>query len=149
MALDPANIGREFISDQTYLVGREKVREFARAVGELSPLCHDVVAARAAGYADVVASTTFPIAITLEIVGDFVTDPAVGLDWSRVVHGDQRFAYSRPIVAGDELQVTTVIEDIKAIAGNDMITVRSDLTASNGEQVAQVWTSLVARGEAA
>lgn len=149
MALDPANIGREFVSDQTYLVGREKVREFARAVGEISPLCHDVAAARAAGYADVVASSTFPIAITLEIVGDFVTDPAVGLDWSRVVHGDQRFAYSRPIVAGDELTVTTVIEDIKAIAGNDMITVRSDLRDAAGAPIAQVWTSLVARGEAA
>jgi acyl dehydratase len=149
VALDAANIGKSFVSDQTYLVGREKVREFARAVGETSPLCHDVAAARAAGYADVVASTTFPIAITLEIVGDFVTDPAVGLDWSRVVHGDQRFAYSRPVVAGDELTVTTVIEDIKAIAGNDMITVRSDLNDATGAQVAQVWTSLVARGDAA
>lgn len=149
MALDPANIGKSFVSDQTYLVGREKVREFARAVGEISPLCHDVAAAQAAGYADVVASTTFPIAITLEIVGDFVTDPAVGLDWSRVVHGDQRFAYERPIVAGDELTVTTVIEDIKAIAGNDMITVRSDLSDAAGAAVAQVWTTLVARGDAA
>lgn len=149
MALDAANVGRSFVSDQTYLVGREKVREFARAVGETSPLCHDVAAAREAGFADVVASTTFPIAITLEIVGDFVTDPSVGLDWSRVVHGDQRFAYSRPIVAGDELSVTTVIEDIKAIAGNDMITVRSDLNDAAGAQVAQVWTSLVARGDAA
>jgi acyl dehydratase len=149
VALDPANIGKSFVSDQTYLVGREKVREFARAVGEISRLCHDVAAAQAAGYADVVASTTFPIAITLEIVGDFVTDPAVGLDWSRVVHGDQRFAYQRPIVAGDELTVTTVIEDIKAIAGNDMITVRSDLSDAAGAAVAQVWTSLVARGDAA
>jgi acyl dehydratase len=148
VALDPANIGRRFESDQTYLVGREKVREFARAVGETSPLCHDVNAARAAGYADVVASTTFPIAITLEIVGTFVTDPAVGLDWSRVVHGDQRFEYIAPVVAGDELSVTTEIEDIKAIAGNDMITVRSDLIR-HGDVIAKVWTSLVARGEAA
>ena len=148
MALDPANIGRKFESGQTYLVGREKIREFARAVGETNPLCHDPLAARAAGYSDVVASTTFPIAITLEIVGDFVTDPAVGLDWSRVVHGDQRFEYRSPIVAGDELSVATEIEDIKAIAGNDMITVRSDLVRHN-EVVASVWTSLVARGEAA
>jgi acyl dehydratase len=148
MALDPANVGKTFKSDQTYLVGREKVREFARAVGEISPLCHDVAAAKAAGYADVVASTTFPIAITLEIVGDFVTDPAVGLDWSRVVHGEQKFSYNRPIVAGDELSVTTVIEDIKAMAGNDMITVRSDLADTSGEVIAEVTTLLVARGDA-
>lgn len=148
MALDPANVGKTFKSDQTYLVGREKVREFARAVGETSPLCHDVAAAKAAGYADVVASTTFPIAITLEIVGDFVTDPAVGLDWSRVVHGEQKFSYNRPIVAGDELSVTTIIEDIKAMAGNDMITVRSDLADTSGEVIAEVTTLLVARGDA-
>ena len=147
MALDPANIGRSFISDKSYLVGREKIREFARAVGELSPICHDVHEAKAAGYNDVVASPTFPIAITLEIMGETVTDPSVGLDWSRVVHGDQRFAYVRPIVAGDELSVTTVIEDIKTMAGNDMVTLRGDLADASGALVSQVWTTLVARGE--
>ena len=147
MALDPANIGRSFTSQKSYLVGREKVREFARAVGELSPLCHDLKAAKAAGYSDVVASPTFPIAITLEIMGDTVTDPSVGLDWSRVVHGEQRFAYVRPIVAGDELTVTTVIEDIKTMAGNDMVTLRGDLADVSGALVSQVWTTLVARGE--
>ena len=148
MALDPANVGKTFTSNQTYLVGREKVREFARAVGEASPLCHDVKAARAAGYSDVVAPTTFPIAITLEIVGDFVTSDEVGLDWSRVVHSEQKFLYHRPIVAGDEFAVTSVIEDIKAIAGNDMIAVRSDLHDATGVVVAEVTTSLVARGDA-
>jgi len=149
VAIDPANIGRSFNSGKTYLVGREKVREFARAVGETSPLCHDLAAANAAGFTDVVASPTFPIAITLEIMGDAVTDPSVGLDWSRVVHGEQRFAYSRPIVAGDELSVTTVIEDIKVMAGNDMVTLRGDLTDIHGKPVGQVWTTLVARGDAA
>lgn len=148
MALDAANVGKTFTSQQTYLVGREKVREFARAVGENSPLCHDVAAAQAAGYKDVVASTTFPIAITLEVVGDFVTDPSVGLDWSRVVHSEQKFVYHRPIVAGDELSVTSVIEEIKAIAGNDMISVRSDLSDASGVVIAEVTTSLVARGDA-
>ena len=147
MALDPANIGRSFVSDKTYLVGREKVREFSRSVGETSPLCHDVAAAQAAGYLDVVAPPTFPIAITLEIMGDTATDPSVGLDWSRVVHGEQRFSYARPIVAGDQLSVTTIIEDIKAMAGNDMVTLRGDLSNSAGDVVAQVWTTLVARGE--
>jgi acyl dehydratase len=69
------------------------------------------------------------------------------LDWSRVVHGEQRFAYVRPIVAGDQLSVTTVIEDIKAMAGNDMVTLRGDLSDIAGVVVAQVWTTLVARGE--
>ena len=145
MALDPQNIGREFTSAEPYLVGREKVREFAAATGETSPLCHDVAAARAAGYADVVAPTTFPIVVTLNAMGAAVTDPSVGVDWSRVVHGDQRFTYSRPVVAGDELSVRTVIESVKTLAGNDMITLRGDLVDASGALVGSTWTSLVQR----
>ncbi len=147
MALDPSNVGREFIAREPYLVGREKVREFARATGETSPLCHDVAAARAAGHADVVAPPTFPIVVTLNAMGAAVTDPSVGVDWSRVVHGDQRFTYGRPIVAGDELTVKTVIESIKQLAGNDMITLRGDLFDAQGVSIGSTWTSLVQRGE--
>ncbi len=147
VALNLDSVGKSFESDRTYLVGREKIREFARAVGETSAVCHDVTAAKAAGYADVIAPVTFPIAITLEIMGESATSPEVGLNWSRVVHGDQRFKYERPIVAGDELSVTTVIEDIKAIAGNHMITLRGDVYAADKSLVAQVWTGLVERGE--
>ena len=146
MALDSSNVGRTFIATEPYVVGREKIREFATATGETSPLCHDVTAARAAGFADVIAPTTFPIVITLNAMGDAVTDPSVGVDWSMVVHGDQRFSYSRPIVAGDELTVHTEIETIKAIAGNDMITLRGDLFAADGTKIGSTWTSLVQRG---
>ena len=147
MALDPVNVGREFASGEPYVVGREKVREFARAVGESSPLCHDVAAARAAGYADVVAPTTFPIIVTLEAMSVSIQDPSVGVDWSRIVHGDQRFSYERPVVAGDELTVRTVIESIKAAAGNDMIGLRGDLLDASGALVGSTWTTLVQRGE--
>lgn len=147
MALDPANIGRTFAGATSYLVGREKLREFARAVGETAPVCHDLAAARAAGFADLVAPVTFPITITLEMMGDAVTNPSVGLNWSRVVHSDQRFRYERPIVAGDELSVLTTIEDVKAMAGNDIVSLRADLTDAGGALVAQVWTTLAARGE--
>ena len=146
MALDPANVGRTFTASEPYIVGREKVREFATATGEASPLCHDVAAARAAGFADVIAPPTFPIVVTLNAMGDAVTDPSVGVDWSMVVHGDQRFAYERPIVAGDELTVKTEIESIKSLAGNDMITLRGDLFAADGSKIGSTWTSLVQRG---
>ncbi len=149
MALNLDSVGKTFSSPRTYVVGREKVREFARAVGETSTLCHDVEAAKAAGYADVIAPVTFPITITLEIMGESATSPEVGLNWSRVVHGDQRFKYERAIVAGDELSVTTTIEEIKAIAGNHMITLRGDVYAADKSLVAQVWTGLVERGESA
>ncbi len=149
MALDPANIGKQFPPTSTYLVGREKVREFARAVGETSLESNDLAAARAAGFNDLVAPVTFPIVITLEMMGEQVTSPEVGVDWSRVVHGDQRFNFSRPVIAGMELESTTVIEDIKSMAGNDIITLRGDLREVGGDLVCQVWTSLVVRGEAA
>ena len=145
MALDAANVGRTFTAPEPYLVGREKVREFATATGEVSPLCHDVAAARAAGYADVVAPATFPIVITLNAMGAAVTDPSVGVDWSLVVHGDQRFSYVRPVVAGDELTVHTVIEGIKSLAGNDVITLRGDLIDATGVCIGSTWTSLVQR----
>ncbi len=147
MALDAANVGRTFIAPEPYLVGREKIREFAQATGETSPLCHDLAAARAAGHADVVAPVTFPIVLTLKAMGEAVTDPSVGVDWSRVVHGDQRFSYRRPLVAGDELTVHTVIESIKTLAGNDMITLRGDLFDAAGLALGSTWTSLVQRGE--
>ena len=148
MAVNPESAGKSFPSAATYLVGREKVREFARAVGETSSLCLDVEAARAAGYADVVAPTTFPIVITLELMGAVATDPSVGLDWSRVVHAEQRFKHSRPVVAGDELTAVTTIEEIKVLAGNDIVSLRGDLSDAAGELVCQVWTSLLARAEA-
>ena len=147
MALDPSNVGKTFTSAEPYLVGREKVREFATATGESAAICHDLAAAIAAGYSDLVAPTTFPIVVTLNAMGDAVTDPSVGVDWSRVVHGDQRFSYVRPVVAGDALTVRTVIESIKTLAGNDMITLRGDLFAADGGEIGSTWTSLVQRGE--
>lgn len=146
MALDQSNIGRTFVSGEPYVVGREKIREFATATGEVSPICHDVSAARAAGFRDLVAPTTFPIVVTLNAMGAAVTDPSVGVDWSMVVHGDQRFSYERPIVAGDELTVKTEIESIKSLAGNDMITLRGDLFAADGAKIGSTWTALVQRG---
>ena len=148
MALNPESLGKSFPSRTTYLVGREKVREFARSVGEESELCFDSAAAQAAGYADVVAPVTFPIVITLELMGGVATDPSVGLDWSRVVHAEQRFHFDRPVVAGDELSAVTTIEEIKSLAGNDIITLRGDLSDAAGSPVAQVWTTLLARAEA-
>lgn len=146
MALNLSSVGRTFVSSEPYVVGREKIREFATATGEMSPLCHDVTAARAAGYADVVAPPTFPIVVTLKAVDDAVTDASVGVDWSMVVHGDQRFAYERPIVAGDELTVHSEIESIKPIASNHMITVRGDLLDAQGAKVVSAWIVIVQRG---
>ena len=148
MALNPDFVGRTYPPVGTYQVGREKIREFATAIGDSNPLVHDVEAASAAGYADVIAPPTFAFALAFQAMISVVSDPELGLDYSRVVHGEEKFIYARPIVAGDELVVATVIDTIRAAAGNDMITVRSDIATVAGEHVVTTYSLTVARGTA-
>lgn len=147
MALNQELLGRIYPAAPLYVVGREKVREFARAVGETSPISLDVDAARAAGYSDLVAPPTFAIALSLEAGHAAAFDPELGLDYTRVVHGEQRFEYARPIVAGDELVATASIHAIREAAGNDMLTTRVDIHSSSGSHVCTTYSVLVARAK--
>ena len=146
MALNPDFVGRVYPPAGSYVVGREKVREFAAAIGDANPVSTSVEAAQAFGYADVVAPPTFAIILTMKASEDVIFDPELGLDYARVVHGEQRFAYTRPIVAGDELQVGTTIEAIRTMAGNDMITTRAEITTLAGEPVASATSLIISRG---
>jgi len=146
MALNADFVGRSYPPSEPYLVGREKVREFARAIGVTDPLSFDTEAARSRGYADVVAPPTYAIRLSLAAVETVAVDPDLGLDYTRVVHGDQRFEYARPIVAGDELICQVTIDGIRSVAGNDMITTRADITTTAGEHVVTSYSVLVARG---
>ena len=145
MALDPAFVGREYPRCAVYEVSREKIKEFARAIGEDNPVHTDPEAAKAAGHRDVVAPPTFSTIINLTAINTMVTDPALGLDYGRMVHGDQAFIYHRPIVAGDELVADTVIEAISRRAGNDFITLRADISDATGEPVVTARAQLVVR----
>jgi len=145
MALNPDFVGRVYPSSAPYLVGREKVREFADAVGDPNPVFHDVTAARARGYSDVLAPPTFAIVMSMKASEAVMFDPELGLDYTRVVHAEQRFSYARPIVAGDELVVTTTIEGIRTMAGNDLITTRGDIATTGGEHVVTTHSVLVSR----
>ncbi|MEU4239501.1 MaoC family dehydratase N-terminal domain-containing protein [Actinoplanes sp. NPDC026619] len=148
MPLDQSFIGRSYAPTEPYLVGREKIREFARAIGATDREYLDPEAARAIGYADVVAPPTFPIIVTMSSShAQIVEDPELGIDYSRVVHGDQKFAYVRPIVAGDALVCVNTVEDITSRGGHDFMTTRSDVTTESGEKVVTVWAKLVQRGE--
>ena len=121
------------------------MREFARAIGETLPLCFDVDAARAAGYSDLVAPPTFAIIISFEAGRQAAFDPELGLDYTRVVHGEQSFEYSRPIVAGDELVCTASIHAVREAAGNDILTTRGDITTESGAHVCTTYSVLVSR----
>jgi acyl dehydratase len=148
MAIDPSFAGRVYPPTEPYEVGREKIREFADAIGDENPISHDPAAARSLGYQDVVAPPTFAIVVTQRAAREVVSDPALGLDYSRVVHGEQRFAYDRPIVAGDRLQSRVTVESIRVVAGNDLLTTRVDVTSEEGVHVLTAYATLVARGTA-
>ncbi|URM90101.1 MaoC family dehydratase N-terminal domain-containing protein [Streptomyces sp. MRC013] len=145
MALDQSFVGRSYPPTEPYEVGREKIREFAEAIGDENPVFTDAEAAKALGHPDVIAPPTFVFAITFKAAGRVISDPRLGLDYSRVVHGDQRFAYSRPVRAGDRLTVTSTIETIKSLAGNDVLDIRGEVHDEAGEHVVTAWTKLVAR----
>lgn len=146
MALDQSFVGRSYPPTDAYEVGREKIREFAEAIGDANPAYTDPEAARALGHPDVIAPPTFPFAITYKAAGVVVQDPALGLDYSRVVHGDQKFAYTRPVRAGDRLTVTSTIEAVKSMAGNEILDIRGEVHDEAGAHVVTAWTKLVARG---
>ncbi len=146
MALDRQLVGRSYPPSAVHEVGRAAIAQFAAAIGDDSPLYRDADAARAAGHPDVIAPPTFAIAVSLEAAMVVLDDPDVGIDYSRVVHGEQRFAHHRSIRAGDRLVATTTIDAARTVAGNDMLTARVDLATEDGEAVCTATSMLVGRG---
>jgi acyl dehydratase len=95
-----------------YAVGREKIREYAQAVGETDPLHFDLGAARAAGYVDLVAPPMFAVVYGLPAVGPALLDPKVGVNFAMLVHGAQEFEWGSLVVAGDEISTTVSVKSI-------------------------------------
>jgi acyl dehydratase len=145
--VNPELVGRVFAPTEPYLVGREKIREFASAVFATSPICFDVAAAQAAGYRDIVAPPTFPVVIQELTLRQLLSEPDAGIDFSRVVHGDQRFSFTRPIVAGDELTATLTVASIKLLGGHSMVTAQSSIVGADGGHVVTATSTLVVRGD--
>lgn len=144
--MDPSFVGRVFPLDEPYLVGREKIREFAAAIGDTGALSTDVAAARAAGYPDLVAPPTFAMAAVAKAQEAVLFNPELGLDFSRVVHGDQSFTHHQPICAGAALGGAVHIDDIRQMAGNDILKIRTELTDAHGAAVTTAIATLVSRG---
>jgi acyl dehydratase len=139
-------VGRTFAPTEPYEVSRTKIAEFATAVGEPSPLCHDPAAARQAGYPDVIAPPTFAIVITTTSNVQVIHDSGLGVNYSMVVHGEQAFEHARPLHAGDWVVATSTIEDIREIGRHMMMTTRTDITTVDGEHVCTARGMLVERG---
>jgi acyl dehydratase len=140
-------IGREYIAPQPYEVSREKIREFAGAIGDENPVYVDPQAANALGYPDVIAPPTFAIIVSVGAGEGLIFDPALGLDYGLVVHGEQKFIHHRPIRPGDSLSAATRVDDIRDAGRNELMTIVTELTA-DGEQVCTAINTIVSRGTA-
>jgi acyl dehydratase len=145
--VNPELQGRVLPPTAPYLVGREKVREFARAVFATNPINLDPDAARAAGYDDVVAPPTFAVVVQEQALAQLLADPESGIDFSRVVHGDQRFTSTRPIVAGDRLTATLTVSSVKTLGAHSIVTAESAITDASGDHVVTAVSTLVVRGD--
>ena len=127
-----------------YAVGREKVREYARAVGETNPVHLDVQAARDAGYTDVVAPPMFAVVYSAPSVGPPIFDPEIELNFAMMVHGGQEFIWGARVVAGDEITTTASVKDISERDGRAYYVFESISKNQRGEQVCRgTWTNIV------
>ena len=145
MALDASLIGRTYPPSPVYEVGREKIREFAEATGA-HPVHTDPEAARALGYPDVIAPPTFAVIVAQRCDAQLVLDPEAGIDFSRVVHGEQSFTHHRPVVAGDRLVAVLHVDSVRSAGGHSMVTTRSEITTEDGEAVCTATSTIVVRG---
>ena len=147
MPVDTSYAGRVYPPNAPYEVGREKLREFAEAVAATHPAYTDPEAARALGHPDVVAPPTFAVVVAQRAEAQLLSDPAAGIDFSRVVHADERFTHHRPIHVGDRLVTVLHVDAITERAGLTMVTTRAEIADEGGAPVATVVSTLAVRGE--
>ena len=133
MAVDPSLKGRTFPATAPYAVAEERIVEFAAATG--------------ASYAGGPAPVTFPIVVAFRAMLDMMADPSVGIALHRVVHGEQRFRYTRPVVAGDVLTATLSVDSLRQLGGADIIGSRTEIVDADGDHVVTAHAVLVHRGE--
>lgn len=146
MSINPDLVNLDFEPTESYQVGREKIREFAHAVFATDPAHSDVDVARSRGFSDLVAPPTFPVVIQDKTLQQLLQHPGAGIDFTRVVHGDQRFDYQRPIVAGDELVAQLRVSKVQSLGGHSMVTTETAITTLAGELVVTAISTLVVRG---
>jgi N-terminal half of MaoC dehydratase len=144
--VNPEIQGKRYPRTSPYLVGREKVREFAKAVFA-GPECLDLDHAAKLGYSDLVVPPTFPVVIQEQSLKLVLSDPESQIDFSRVVHGDQRFVYQRPMVAGDLLTSELTVASVKSLGGNHMVTFETAIFDETENLVCTAISTLVVRGQ--
>ena len=137
MSLDVA-VG-DVVAERTFSLTRDSLVRYAGASGDFNPIHYRD---------DVVAPPTFPVVVQEATLAQLLAEPDGGIDFSRVVHGEQAFSYTRPIVAGDELVATLAVTSIKTLGGNSMVTAESTMVDASGAHVVTATSTLVVRGDA-
>jgi acyl dehydratase len=146
MAVNPDFAGRTYPPSGPYAVDAAALAAFAAAVGSTDPVHTSSEAARAAGYADVIAPPTFAVTLAQRCDRQLVEDPESGIDYSRVVHGEQRFVHHRPITAGDSVVGTLTVDSVREAGGHAMVTTRTELATEAGEALCTSTSTIVVRG---
>ena len=143
MPVDTQAVGKTF-APTVYAVGREKIREYAHAVGETDPLYLDPSAARNVGYADVVAPPMFAVVYASPAIMPALFDPEVGINFAMLVHGGQEFDWGPLVVAGDEVETTVSVKSITAHAGKGFYVFETVSRNQRDETVSRgTWTNIV------
>jgi len=146
LGINPALAGRVYPPSAPYEVSREKIAEFAAAIGSDDPAHRDPAAARALGHPDVVAPVTFAVIVAQRAENQVYADPESGVDFSRLVHGEERFTHHRPVVAGDRLTATLHVDIAREVGGHGMLTTRVEVADADGAPVSTVLSVVVIRG---
>ena len=149
MGVNPEFAGRVYPPTAPYEVGREKIREFAEAINSWDPVHRNPDAARAKGYPDVIAPPTLAVIVSQRCEAQFIADPDAGIDFTRVVHGEQRFVHHRPITAGDRLVSTLHVDNVSTLGKHAMVTTRVEIVDEMGEPVTTTTSTIVIRGAGA
>lgn len=147
MTINPELQGRSYRLTESFSVGRESIRDFAKAVKATHEAHFSLEAARALGHADLVAPPTYAIIVAQRADALLINDSDSGIDFSRVVHAEQRFTHHRPIVAGDELVAELHVDGVRGMGGGAMITTRAEISTVHGDAVATTVSAILVRGE--
>jgi acyl dehydratase len=146
LAIDESKKGKTYPPFE-YEVGREKIREYAFAVGEHNPVHHDREAAKSAGYRNVVAPPMFAVVYSTGSVAPAILDPEVGINFARMLHGSQEFEWGEPVCAGDTISTETTLEDLYERTGMEFFVFKSVSKNQDGQEVVRgTWTNIVRGG---
>lgn len=146
MSINEDFAGREYPPAGPFRVTREEIAAFASSLGATAAAHTDRTAAQQLGYADVVAPPTFAVRLAQQCEAQLIQDPKAGIDFARVVHGEENFTHHRPIVAGDELTGVLHVDRMREAGGHGMVSTRVELTDPDGAPVTTVTSTIVVRG---